>query len=151
MSFIESIQQYKTITVDTAPMIYFIEAHERYGSLMRDFFALFPSTKHNLITSTLAITEVLIKPIQLHQHELVERFLYLLRTEHNLKLLDIDQELAHKAAEIRAKNSFLKTVDAVFLATAINTNSEAFLTNDIKLKQVSGLNLDILVLNDYTK
>jgi hypothetical protein len=57
------IAPYSSIFFDTAPLIYFIEAHPRYGPIMKEFVDAFSESKVMAYTSVVTITEVLAKPV----------------------------------------------------------------------------------------
>lgn len=61
--------------------------------------------------------------------------------------MDINSEIALLAAEIRVRYN-LKLPDALQVATAIQSNCDAFLTNDLQFKKVS--ELSILVISELT-
>ena len=52
-----------------------------------------------------------------------------------IEVRNIDKIIAKKAAQIRAKYRFFKTMDALQLATACLSGCDLFLTNDRQLKQ----------------
>ena len=56
----------------------------------------------------------------------------------------IDERVATRSAEIRAKYKGIKLADALQLAAAIETGCDTFLTNDKQLKQVSEINVVLL-------
>jgi len=62
-------------------------------------------------------------------------------------MIEISEAIAEAAGKLRGHYSFLKTVNAMQLATALDVGAEAFLTNDVKLQQFS--ELKVLVLKDY--
>lgn len=63
----------------------------------------------------------------------------------NTDFVLVDDGIARKAAELRAKYNLTLT-DTIQVATALSSECDAFLTNDIALKRVSELN--ILVLDE---
>lgn len=64
----------------------------------------------------------------------------------NLGLREIDQNIAHLAAKLRARYGF-KTPDALFLATALEEKAEAFITNDVRLKGIE--NIEIVLISSF--
>jgi predicted nucleic acid-binding protein len=107
----------------------------------------FQTAKKSIFTSVITITEVLPKPVSVNHEELVEKFMNFLMREENINLLEISPDIAEKAGRLRGKYKSLKTMDAIQIATAITTGIDAFVTNDIKLKQIN--EIKIIVLNDY--
>ncbi|MGA7341055.1 MAG: hypothetical protein WBE72_07795 [Terracidiphilus sp.] len=51
-----------TVGPDTAPLIYFIEKHPAYLSLIRPFFEAMERGEIQVVTSTLTLAEVLVHP-----------------------------------------------------------------------------------------
>jgi predicted nucleic acid-binding protein len=136
-----------SLFLDTAPVIYFIEAHPQYGPLMKDIVDSFKSGALEAYTSVFTITEVLPKPVSQNKTHLVETFMRFLKNEVNLNLLNISPEIAESAGHLRAKYNSLRTMDAIQLSAAIKAEVDIFVTNDIKLKQVTEVR--VIVLNDY--
>ncbi len=55
--------------------------------------------------------------------------------------------MAERAGKLRGRYPFLRALDAIQIAVALNVGADAFLTNDVKLKRVNELNA--IVLKDY--
>lgn len=53
----------------------------------------------------------------------------------DMEIVEVTQEIARKAARIRAEYKGFKSMDALQLATACITKCDLFLTNDKQLKQ----------------
>ena len=62
-------------------------------------------------------------------------------------MIEISEGTAEIAGRLRGRCSFLKIVDAIQLAAAIEVGAEALLTNDIKLQQFN--ELKVMILKDY--
>ena len=133
----------RTIFLDTAPLIYYIEDNQLYSNVLDKLFELNLKMEVQLITSTITLLEVLVIPMKTNNFDLVEKYKSLLCQSDTFKIWDIDVEVAVKAAGLRAKYR-LKTPDAIQIATAICRFSDYFLTNDKQLKIVSELNILIL-------
>lgn len=147
MDIRKRISRIKTIFLDTAPVIYFIEAHEEYGSLVKIIVDAFQSGQVKAYLSVITIAEVLPKPVSEGEEELVAKFLAFLKHGENLTLLEITSQIAERAGRLRSKYESLKTVDALQISSAIAAGADVFVTNDIRLKVVK--EIDILVLKDY--
>jgi hypothetical protein len=74
MTLSNKLSQIKTIFLDTAPIIYFIEAHPKFGPLTMGVVEAFQTGKINAFSSVLTLTEVLSKPIETEDHKLAKRF-----------------------------------------------------------------------------
>lgn len=143
----EALCQIKTIFLDTAPVIYFIEAHHQFGPLVRQVVELMNENRIQAFTSVLTLSEVLPKPVETGNDELAEKFKMYLKNGPNLTLLPITETIGESAGVLRGKYPHLKTVDAVQIAAALDAEADAFLTNDKKLSGIK--EIKILVLNDY--
>jgi len=137
--------QNQTVGLDTAPLIYFIEQNEMYLDLVRAFFQAMNKGEFRVVTSTLTLTEVLVRPIRAGNIELAEQYREIISDEANLTALPISVEIAEAAAHIRAKHN-LRTPDAIQVASAIQGGASFFLTNDVRLIDVP--DLEVLVLNN---
>lgn len=147
MTLTEEIKKIKSIFIDTAPIIYYIEAHTEFGPLMKEIVNMFQQEKLNAFTSVLTLTEVLPKPIQLGKDHLAKEFTNFLKNGKNLNLIEINKIIAESAGWLRGKYQNLKTLDAIQLSAALSMNIDAFLTNDKSLKQIK--EIKILLLKDY--
>lgn len=143
----EALGKIKTIFLDTAPIIYFIEAHHEFGPLVKQVVELMNANRIEAFTSVLTLSEVLPKPVETGNDELAEKFKTYLKNGPNLTLLPIGETIGETAGALRGKYPYLKTVDAVQIAAALDAGAEAFLTNDKKLSKI--MEVKILVLKDY--
>jgi predicted nucleic acid-binding protein len=83
-----------------------------------------------------------------NEQQLVEEYQNILCNSPSIDIIDLTIEIAIKAATLRAKYG-IKTPDSIQVATAINASSEYFLTNDIRLKAIS--EIEILILDEIVK
>jgi predicted nucleic acid-binding protein len=147
MIFSEALGEIKTIFLDTAPVIYFIEAHHQFGPLVKQVVELMNENRIQAFTSVLTLSEVLPKPVETGNDELVEKFKTYLKSGPNLTLLSIGEAIGETAGVLRGKYPYLKTVDAIQIAAALDANADVFLTNDKKLSGIK--EIKIIVLSDY--
>ncbi len=147
MTLSEALGQIKTVFLDTAPVIYFIEAHDQFGPLVRQVIDLMDGGRLQAFTSVLTLSEVLPKPVESGNDDLVEKFKTYLKNGPNLTMLPITETVGEAAGVLRGKYPHLKTVDAVQIAAALDAEADAFLTNDKKLSGIKEIR--ILVLSDY--
>ena len=73
--------------------------------------------------------------MKLRNLALVEQYRQILTNSLGTEIIEVDINIACRAAELRAKYS-LKTPDAIQLATALENNAHFFLTNDLRLKKL---------------
>lgn len=147
MTLSEELSQIDTVFIDTAPIIYYIEANPEFGPLTKEVVVAFQSGTLTAFASVLTLVEVLPKPIEAGQEDLAKRFSNFLRHGKNLSLVGISEGTAEKAGRLRGRYSSLKALDAIQIATALEVKANAFLTNDKRLKQIT--DIKIIVLKDY--
>ena len=99
---------------------------------MKNFWNKYENSDY--ITSTVTMTEYLTYPYQQNNLRLINAF-YDFIDGMEIEVRNIDKIIAKKAAQIRAKYRFFKTMDALQLATACLSGCDLFLTNDRQLKQ----------------
>lgn len=147
MTLLDELSQINTIFIDTAPIIYYIEAHPHFGPLVKEVVSVFHSGTLTAFSSVITLAEVLPKPIHIGREGLARKFAEFLRKGRNLNLIEISADIAENAGRLRGKYPILRALDALQLSTAIEVRVDAFLTNDDKLKRVEGVK--VLVLKDY--
>jgi predicted nucleic acid-binding protein len=54
----------KTVALDTAPLIYFVEAAPLFSERVQPFFEALEQAEFKVLTSALTITEALVKPLR---------------------------------------------------------------------------------------
>ena len=129
----------KTIFLDTAPIIYFIEGHPRFGEAVAGIVALFQSGRCAAYSSTVTLTEVLPVPVKLRKKDLAKKFVDFLLHGINFNMLPISAEIAIRAGNLRGKYEALRSIDAIQIAAAMEVRADVFLTNDKRLQQVKEL------------
>ncbi len=147
MSLSDELEQINTIFIDTAPIIYYIEAHSRFGPLAKEVIDSFQSGKLSAFSSVITLTEVLPKPIEAKDEKLARKFAEFLKHGKNLSLIEISASIAERAGRLRGGYSNLRAIDAIQMSVAVDVGADAFLTNDKRLKQIK--EIKVLVLKDY--
>ena len=147
MTLSEELIRINSIFIDTAPIIYYIEAHPKFGPVAKEAVSAFQSGNLNAYSSVITLAEVLPKPIERGDETLARKFAEFLKHGRNLTMIEISDAIAETAGNLRGRYPFLKTVDAIQLATALDVRAGAFLTNDVKLQQFN--ELKVLALKDY--
>ena len=147
MTLADELSQISTIFIDTAPIIYYIEAHPQFGPLAKEVVDSFQSEKINAFSSVITLTEVLPKPIEAGDEKLARKFADFLQYGKKLDLIEISAAIAERAGRLRGQYPDLRALDAIQLSTALDVGADAFLTNDKKLKQVK--EIKVMVLKEY--
>ena len=147
MTLSEDLEQVRTVFIDTAPIIYYIEAHFQFGPLAKEIVDAFQSGKLIAFSSVITLVEVLPKPVETGDEKLSKRFSDFLKNGKNISLLDISSDIAESAGKLRGRYTFLRPMDAIQIAVSLKVEADAFITNDVKLKQID--ELKIILLKDY--
>lgn len=142
MGLIEKFS-HKTVFLDTAPLIYYIEEHKDYAHILDELFTANEQSKFQFSTSVLTLMEILVQPIKKKATKVIREYENILCNSTTVDIYDVTIEIAKKAAKIRADYGY-KTPDAIQLSTAILTNSDFFLTNDKHLKSCKEIKIVIL-------
>jgi predicted nucleic acid-binding protein len=141
-----AVEKHKTVGLDTAPFIYFIEDVTPYADLLEPVFDRLENHALRGVTSTVTVAEILTKPLADKNFGLVDEIKFTLKTFTALSMVTIDEKLAEAAALIRARYRF-RLPDALQIAAAIQGDATLFITNDKRLKKIDAI--EVLVLDDY--
>ncbi|MDL2260461.1 type II toxin-antitoxin system VapC family toxin [Deltaproteobacteria bacterium OttesenSCG-928-K17] len=133
----------KTVALDTAPLIYFVEENPYFLGCVRPLFQALEQGTFTALTSTLTITETLVKPLQLGQVDRAHTFRVVLAEY--MDIVPVTAEIAEVAAKLRADHN-LRTPDAIQIATSITCRADFFITNDARLGRLQ--QPEVLVLTD---
>ena len=90
---------------------------------------------------------ILVKPIKDQNIKAIKDYKFLLNNFPNLKMVNIDPEIAEKGAELRARYG-IRIPDALQIASAIENHATIFISNDNKLKKVK--EIEVAVLKEIT-
>ena len=137
----------RLVAFDTAPLIYYIEENPAYLPLVDELFDTIDSGVSTGITSVLTLQEVLVKPLREGMQEMADQYREVLKNSINITLANIDETVCEKAANLRAKYAWLRTPDALQIASAILHNADVIITNDDKWKRLT--EIQIVVLQDF--
>ncbi len=133
---------FKKVFVDTAPFIYFIEKdnnNPQYYEKVKCFFKHGYDNDRKFVTSVITMEEYFVFPYRHKEYSFIEMFNRLI-TITDMEIVEINQKIAQKAAQIRAEYKGFKAMDALQLATACIMECDLFLTNDKQLKQFKEIN-----------
>jgi predicted nucleic acid-binding protein len=128
----------QVVGLDTAPLIYFVEAHPTYVSIVRPFFQAMDRGEFVVITSIITLVEVLVHPLTRGDATLAQRYRDILLNSRGLTSIPVSENIAEYAARLRAAHN-LRTPDSIQTATALLAGAGYFLTNDAKLAAVPGM------------
>ncbi|MDY6844694.1 MAG: PIN domain-containing protein [Thermodesulfobacteriota bacterium] len=145
MEWINDLQG-KTVGLDTAPLIYFIEENAVYIEAVRLFFEAMDKGNFAVITSTVTLLEVLVHPLRSNNKELAAEYRDILLNS-RLMTLEVSNAIAEQAAQLRAAHN-IRTPDAIQISAALEAGATHFFTNDIRLPEIPAIqiiSLDTLV------
>jgi len=135
----------KSIFMDTAPIIYYIEGNNQFCQI-KNIINQIQKNNITIFSSVITITEVLVKPVSLGNMNVVNSFLTFLKNPDNIIILSVNDRIAEQAGYLRGKYPSLKTLDAIQISSAIEARTDIFLTNDLRLKQVK--EIEVFTLKD---
>jgi len=147
MGWIDSLRG-SVVGLDTTPLIYFIEENPAYSKAVDPFFEAVARGEITVITSIVALLEVLVHPIRNADSKLAQKYRDILLDSEGLTTILLDQDIAEEAARLRAFHN-IRTPDSIQMATAIVGKASFFLTNDIRLPSLP--KLKTLLLDDLKK
>lgn len=144
MGKLTSIIVGKFLAFDSSPLIYYIEQHPQYASLTEDLFSAVDSGHARGITSVLTLLEVLVQPIRSGSVDLASQYRELLCGSRGISLISIGAETCELSARLRAKYDWIRTPDAVQVATALQQGAELIVTNDDRWRRLAEIQVVIL-------
>lgn len=136
----------RRIYFDTQIYIYFFEHDTVHGNATEEIFIFALQNNFQIIASTLLITELLVQPLRTNSKKLVRLYSNLAFHISNLHYIDMNSDIAIEAAKLRSRHN-ISTPDSLHLATATKVGTDYFITNDLKLKQNS--TVDIFTLEEF--
>lgn len=131
------------VYLDTDALIYSVEKITPYAALLQPLWDVAAQGAFQVISSDLALLEVLVKPLQLGDTVLAQLYRDLLTASQETQLLPISRAVIEEAARLRAVTG-IKTPDAIHAASALAEGVALFVSNDPVYRRVSGLPLTIL-------
>lgn len=127
----------------TPIVIYSVETHAKYWDALKSVWERARSGTLQILTSELTLAETLVAPMKSGDHILQAAYEKLLCGTEVL-LVPITREVMREAARLRAAHQTLRMPDAIHAASAMSIRASVLLTNDVKLRQISGLNVTVL-------
>lgn len=118
---------------DTNVFIYLFEDYEPYSSMVEAVWRRMIQRGDKLVTSSMTLGELLVKPSKLGQASLVEQYDRTIRTR--AQVISFDPQVAWRYASLRATHS-IRNADAIQLACAAHFGVDLFITNDKHLHKL---------------
>lgn len=143
MKIADALANVRRLFLDTAPVVYYVEANPRYLPVVQPIFAQLDQGALQAVASPVTLSECLVIPYRLNDDRLKQLFTQLLA--YRAQFVTIDQSISHATAELRARYR-LALGDAFQIAAAQAAGCQALLTNDNALKLVA--TLKVITLDD---
>ena len=118
---------------DTNLFIYLIEQNPQFGTAVLNMYHRMKRRGDALVTSSLTLGELLIKPIQSGDLALADRYRQLLERP-AVEIIDFDARAAELYARTRLDKS-IRPADAIQLSCAAVARVDLFITNDDRLSR----------------
>jgi predicted nucleic acid-binding protein len=135
-----SISVGRKVCLDTNILIYLIEGHSAFSSVVARLFEAIDAEKIEAVTSELSIAEVLVKPIAERKQAIVDAYSAVLAPGSRIDLRPIDRSTLRLSAETRVELGG-RAFDAINVATAILAGCTSFMTNDDRIRAPASLRL----------
>ncbi len=142
----ETIQG-KLVFFDSAPIIYYVEQHSKYGQATTELFEAIDHGLASGITSVLSLVEVLAKPLREGRRDLAVRYRSTLMQAVGILVHPITWETSERAAQLRADHPWLRTPDALQVASALEHHADLVVTNDEQWRRIGEIR--VIVLRDF--
>ncbi len=135
---IDSLSSHSRIGLDTSVFIYHFEEHGNYIPFTTTILDGIQSGKWNGVTSVITLMEINVLPLRLERNTVAQTYETLLVNFPNLQIVDVNRDIARKAAQLRASYN-LKPADALHIATSIIGGVTAWISNDKTHMRVSDI------------
>jgi predicted nucleic acid-binding protein len=122
------------IFFDTNVFIYMFEGLEPNRTRMLEIRRRMLERGDRIVTSTMTLGELLVKPTKLGQASLIEQYDRAIRSA--AEVISFDAQVAWRFASLRATHT-LRSADAIQLACAAHTGVDLFLTNDQRMHSLN--------------
>ena len=131
----DDLPQGAVVLVDSAPVIYVLEGHPKFGPRFKPLFAAGETGRLRFAVTTTTIAETLTGPLQAGDEALARRYRAILEAWQPVAL---DIAIAERAAKLRASLR-LKLPDAIQVASALAINADALVTYDRDFSRLRSL------------
>lgn len=139
----------RKIALDTNIFIYALEDNSELGDASRKLFRIISKKAPQVVTSVITIEEILVGVYKRNLMDRISEYLGFISGNGLIDVIDVDKQIAMKAAQIRAEFSKkekglyrVRASDAIQIATAIICRAEEFYTADKRLpKNIDNLRI----------
>jgi predicted nucleic acid-binding protein len=131
------LPEHPLLLLDSAPIIYFLEDHPKFGPRFQPLFDAHAANKVRFAVTTITIAEVLSGPLRAGDELLMRRYRRLLES---WQVIPLDADIAESAAVVRIA-AHLKLPDAIQVASALAVRADALVTHDRDFSSVQSLRI----------
>ena len=135
----------KTIAVDSMVFIYHFDVIQPYFKKTSQILSEAQQKKSQIITSNVSVLEALSTPKYINHPEIIKEICLFFQEADYLTVIPVNWDITLEAARLRRENKYLRTPDAIQIATAIIHKADLFITHDAKLTKLN-LPLNIISL-----
>jgi predicted nucleic acid-binding protein len=136
----------KKIALDSMIFIYHFEQTPAFFESASKILSAAKNGEYKLITSIISVVEVLSTPKYAQLPDVASGIRSFFQEAEFLEVIDLGDEIAFETARLRRENKTLRTPDAIQLATAIIHKADVFITNDMRLKNLRIVGLEVRFL-----
>jgi predicted nucleic acid-binding protein len=129
------LPEHPLLLVDSAPIIYFLEGHERFRGYFKPVFEAQAAGRARFAVTAITIAEVLTCPFKAGEEALARRSRAILDS---WEFVPLSADIAESAARLRATLG-LKLPDALQAASALAINADAVVTHDRDFSRLRSL------------
>jgi predicted nucleic acid-binding protein len=140
---VTSLAGHQRVYLDANIIIYLVEGVAPYAERAQPLLQAMAAGSVEALTSELTLAEVLVGPIRAGNDVVRDAYTTFLYRSIGLAMIDVSREILTASAQLRAATS-LRLPDAIHAATAQHAGCTAFLTNDERLKSISGVETVLL-------
>ena len=133
----------QVIGLDTSIFIYLFEKNPKYIKSVRHILGNVKDGKIHGIFSCIGLIEILTGPKKLERFDIAALYQEQITNFPNLTVRGINENMIEIASDLRARYN-ITTPDAIHIATAIDSGSKKFLTNDKTLKKIQEINIELI-------
>ena len=133
----------KLASLDTNVFIYYFENDASFGIKAKLIFDRLTKNQLKAVTNITSLAELLSSSKL--SNEAVKETKKLFLSIPNLEIYQVGEDIALESAKIRREYGF-RLLDAIQLATALNSKAQAFITNDGGLKKFE--EIKVILLNE---
>ncbi|MBQ3394401.1 MAG: PIN domain-containing protein [Oscillospiraceae bacterium] len=137
------MSDFNKVFFDTNPLIYYLENDGTFYEKMSKFIV--DNADSAFSTSSVTVVEYLTGVFRKGDKEKEQNFRNMI-SDYKFEVVPVDWNVAEEAARIRDKYRSFKTMDALQLAAAKLTGCDAFVSNDLQLKQYE--DVKVLVVDE---